>query len=73
MRPQFAGSHILDHALAQWADGGISAHGELLLSEVCQDLDLPQDAAPHPAIIVLSTSYRALDRAPRAAAIAAAI
>jgi len=28
---------------------------------------------PHPAIIALSTSYRALNRAPRAAAIAAAI
>src|SRR5262245_47819920 len=34
MAPQLAGSHILDHTLAQRADGGISAHGELLLSEV---------------------------------------
>ena len=34
VRPQLAGSHVLDHALAQRADGGISAHGELLLSEV---------------------------------------
>src|SRR5712672_2522884 len=34
MVPQLAGSHILDHTLAQRADGGISAHGELLLSEV---------------------------------------
>src|SRR5947209_17902896 len=34
MAPQLAGSHILDHPLAQRADGGISAHGELLLSEV---------------------------------------
>src|SRR5205823_10345518 len=32
--PQLAGGHILDHTLAQRADGGISAHGELLLSEV---------------------------------------
>src|SRR5262249_23679114 len=31
---QLAGSHILDHTPAQRADGGISAHGELLLSEV---------------------------------------
>src|SRR3989440_4896757 len=32
--PPLGGSHILDHTLAQRADGGISAHGELLLSEV---------------------------------------
>jgi len=36
MTPQLAGSHILDHVLAQRADGGISAHGELLLSEVAK-------------------------------------
>src|SRR6516225_9509857 len=34
MAPQLAGGHILDHTLAQRADGGISGHGELLLSEV---------------------------------------
>ena len=34
MAPQLAGSHILDHTPTQRADGGISAHGELLLSEV---------------------------------------
>jgi hypothetical protein len=32
MVPQLAGSHILDHTLAQRADGGISAHEELLAS-----------------------------------------
>src|SRR5438874_2968798 len=32
--PQLAGGHILDHTLAQRADGGISGHRELLLSEV---------------------------------------
>src|SRR6516162_1889136 len=34
MAPLLAGSHILDHTPTQRADGGISAHGELLLSEV---------------------------------------
>src|SRR5215471_10354558 len=58
-------SHILDHTLAQRADGGISAHGELLLSEVAPTPHLPQDGAPHtPAITALSTRYRPRQRAP---------
>src|SRR5262245_19171500 len=49
--PQLAGGHILDHALTQRTDGGISAHGELLLSEVTDTSIFPQDGAPQPAII----------------------
>ena len=33
-RPELARGHVLDHALAERTDGGIGAHGELLLSEV---------------------------------------
>jgi hypothetical protein len=72
MMPQLAGRHVLDHALAQRADGAISAHGELLLSEVCEHLHLPQDGAPHPYNRPLDP-LQSLDRATRAAAIAAAI
>ena len=56
----------------QQADGGIGTHGELLLSEVAKTSIFPQDGAPRPNDL-LSTGYAALDRAPRAAAIAAAI
>ena len=72
MRPQFASGHV-DHALTQLTDGGISPHRELLLSEVAETSIFPQDGASHPAYRLLSTVYPALDRAPRAAAIAAAI
>src|SRR5215467_8228017 len=72
MGPQLACGHVLDHALTQRADGGIGTHGELLLSEVVDTSIFPQDGAPHPYDL-LSSGYTALDRAPRAAAIAAAI
>src|SRR5215831_12397333 len=48
MAPQLAGSHILDHTLAQRADGGISAHGELLLSEVANTSSSSGRGSPHP-------------------------
>src|SRR5689334_9566817 len=72
MGPQLACGRVLDHALTQQADGGIGTHGELLLSEVAKTSIFPQDGAPRPNDL-LSTGYAALDRAPRAAAIAAAI
>src|SRR5215831_2487960 len=73
MGPQLACDHVLDHALTQRADGGIGTHGELLLSEVVETSIFPQDGAPHPHYGLLSTGDPTLDRAPRAAAIAAAI
>src|SRR5215472_15106758 len=48
MAPQLAGSHILDHTLAQRADDGISAHGELLLSEVANTSSSSGRGSPHP-------------------------
>src|SRR5262249_2582842 len=42
---QLAGSRIVHHALAQRADGGISTHGELLLSEVAKTSIFPQDGS----------------------------
>src|SRR5262245_53970339 len=53
--PQLAGGHVLDHALTQRTDGGISAHGELLLSEVSETSIIPQDGAPTPLIISSQT------------------
>src|SRR5215469_9582827 len=63
MAPQLAGSHILDHTLAQRADGGISAHGELLLSEGAHLIFL-RTGLPTPAVSALSTRYRPRQRAP---------
>jgi hypothetical protein len=65
--------HVLDHALTQRADGGIGTHGELLLSEVACDLDLSSGRGSPPHYGLLSNGDPTLDRAPRAAAIAAAI
>jgi hypothetical protein len=48
---ELARGHVLDHALTQRTDGGISAHGELLLSEVTDTSIFPQDGAPYPDII----------------------
>src|SRR5262249_26967332 len=73
MGPQLACGHVLDHTLTQRADGGIGTHGELLLSEVAGDLDLSSGRGSPPHYALLSTGYPTLDRAPRAAAIAAAI
>src|SRR5215510_6241632 len=73
MGPQLACGHVLDHTLTQRADGGIGTHGELLLSEVVETSIFPQDGAPRPHYGLLSTGDPTLDRAPRAAAIAAAI
>src|SRR6516225_1709145 len=64
MAPQLAGSHILDHTLAQRADDGISAHGELLLSEVANTSSSSGRGSPSPAITALSTRYRPRQRAP---------
>src|SRR6516162_10751995 len=61
MAPQLAGSHILDHTPTQRADGGISAHGELLLSEVANTSSSSGRGSP-------PRQWH-----PRAAAIAAAI
>src|SRR5205814_3979002 len=63
MAPQLAGGHILDHTLAQRADGAISAHRELLLSEVA-NTSSSSGRAPHPAISALSTRYPPRQRAP---------
>jgi hypothetical protein len=52
--------------------GGIGTHGELLLSEVVETSMFAQDGAPHPLRSPLDWRPT-LDRAPRAAAIAAAI
>src|SRR5262245_13833696 len=41
-------THVFDHALAQRADGGISTHGELLLSEVYQHLIFLRTGLPTP-------------------------
>src|SRR5207248_2208229 len=49
--------------LAQRADGGISAHGELLLSEVA-NTSSSSGRGSHPAISALSTRYRPRQRAP---------
>ena len=51
MGPELARGHVLDHALTKRTDGGICAHGELLLSEVAKTSIFPQDGAPHPAFV----------------------
>ena len=51
MGPELARGHVLDHALTKLTDGGICAHGELLLSEVAKTSIFPQDGAPHPAFV----------------------
>jgi len=51
MVPELARSHVIDHALTQRTDSGIGTHGELLLSEVADTSIIPQNGAPHPAIV----------------------
>src|ERR1700757_368943 len=72
-RPSLAGGHILDHTLAPRADGGISAHRELLLSEVANTSSSSGRGSPPCYKRALDSLPTPPTGTPRAAAIAAAI